>query len=165
MLQVRQDGRAFAVNRDITNLFLTLARDTSISLEDDKSWPPLLKSFAAAHGLTGAHFVPASVALAQFTVDTNAREYADFPSAWVGSGMGRLPQAVLLLTLFQLGAVTLKNYFAANRAANRTGHRDRDADKLTDTAERSSHALKAELPSARARRRAEARRRDGTQHG
>lgn len=165
MLQVRQDGRAFAIDRDITNLFIPLARATAVRLEDEASWPPLVKKLAKTTNLTGASFIPASIALAKFASELNDRESHDFPAAWVNSGMARLPEAVLLLTLFQIGAGTVAAAYSGSRAANRLGYRDANADKLLDLTARIAHTMSADRPSVRGRRRAETRKKDGFTDG
>jgi hypothetical protein len=151
MLQLRQDGRAYAVDRDLVNLFITLARRASMRMAEE-NWSPALAAFARANNIAEADFIPAARALCRFAAEVNHGNNADFGGAWTNSGMGKLSAPVVMATMFLLGAETAAAYFDLNRTANKLGYRDRDADAVVVQADRAAHAMAAELPSAKARR-------------
>lgn len=152
MLQQRApDGRAYALGRDIAQLFPRIAQQACKFLGMG-GWHPQIKGWAEHAGLTQQDLVRAEVALAKFVLISTTDKATSKHDAWVNSGLSDLHPAAQIMIFYFVGTVTLDTYLQGVREATRAGQTAHGAERLLDRVERLAHAQQAGLPSAKIER-------------
>lgn len=148
------NGRRFAFERDIVNLFPEVCSRSAVSLARDRM-PAAVRAFADHCGTTEEDVYRACEAMARFINESRSQKYAgnDLASAWVDSGLAAVPQPALLALFSVIGMTTTNAYFVHLRNAIPVGVAKPGGDSMSEMFDQAAHAMRTDNP-ATARRRA-----------
>ncbi len=155
MFQIRdRDGRAYALGRDLAQLFPRIAGD-ACHLLGMGGWHPQLKAWAEHAGLTQEHLKQAEIALAKYIIISTTDKATEKRDAWVNSGLAALHPAAQVMIFFFVGTVTADRYLEGVREATKAGQTAHGAERLLDRVDRLVHATSTSSPRSARRRAAE----------
>lgn len=157
MLQaVNRDGRRFAVERDIINLFPAVVGGAATALARN-AMPPAVRDFATHTGVTDADVIAACRCMAEFINISRDEVFLgdDLPAAYIRSRMDRVPQAAAVALYANLGMVLTNAYFKYIREAMPKTVSTPGLDAMTEILERTAHTMAAGTQGAKDRRAAE----------
>jgi hypothetical protein len=154
VLQVVQNGRRFAVERDIVQLFQEIGQAAANSLARHQMAPAVL-AFINWSGSTDEELARSCEALAEFVniARTQNLSGSDLAGAWVNSGLAALDPAAQMAMFAALGMAVTNAYFIHARASLPTTVAGPGVAQLSEVLARAAHTLRSPDPAA-ARRRA-----------
>ncbi len=153
MIQINQNGRRFAFERDIINLFPRLCGGAGLGLAKHRM-PPALRAFAEFTGATNEDLCRACTAMAEFVNLCQGMRYGegDIAAAYVDSGLAAVPQPAVLALYAAIGMTTANAYFSHVRSAVPVDQRKPGDDEMSRLFDQAAHALRAPAPSTGQRR-------------
>lgn len=153
--QLRIGGQAFRPDRDLVNLFPSLAQGAAVLIARN-GWPgPEMRQLAQEAGLEATSLLQALPVLERFVTLATLSSVDTFEHLWEASGAARLPGIVRLALLAQIGVATVRAYHHLARQANRSGYLPLGTAETLEAMQRSAHAIQAQLPHVRERRQQE----------
>jgi hypothetical protein len=156
MIQVVQNGRRFAFDRDIIQLFGNICNRAAVKMCSPKE-SAALNDFLKQNGITDAILLDTCNAMSRFVDISRSPKYEgrNAHGAWHDSGLAALPQAATLCLFFFIGAATTDFYWKYIREALPVNVPTPGGSSMTEMFDRAAHALRAETSSSADRRVAE----------
>lgn len=153
MFQVVHNGRRFAVERDIVNLFPHICKRASIGMSQT-ALMPAVADFAAHTGASMPDFTVAFEALAKMLNVYREQRIGenDFAAIWINSGMAAVPQAAMVCMLSYIGMAVMEYYCKYAREAMPAQLASPGMDLMQESIGRAVHAIRATTKSGNLKR-------------